>query len=131
MCSVQFAPAGQSSQVKLLLSISTSYFLFPKPFDDIFNDPLRRVYVSCRQGVHLIVSCVAKTFTLALLQLIKRNKITELLENIWKSGPCTGISSVEYRSTSMSAMEETDTFTFEILIIPVKSIIGLKENDNP
>ena len=38
---------------------------------------------------------------------------------------------VEYRSTSMSAIEETDTFTFEMLILPVSSIIGLNESDNP
>ena len=41
------------------------------------------------------------------------------------------MSLVEYWSTSMSAMEETDTFTFEMLILPVRSIIGLNENDNP
>ena len=73
MCSVQFHPAGQLSQVKFLLSFSTLYVLFPKLFDDIFNDPVRRVYVSCTQEVHLILSCVAICFTLALLQLINKN----------------------------------------------------------
>ena len=30
----------------------------------------------------------------------------------------------------MSAIKETDTFTFEMLILSVKSVISLNENDN-
>ena len=47
------------------------------------------------------------------------------------TGLCTSMGLVEYRSTSMSAVEKTDTFTFEMLILPVKSIIGLNESDDP
>ena len=43
---------------------------------------------------------------------------------------CLIASLVEYRITSISGMDATSAFTFEMIIVPVSSIIGRIQTDN-
>ena len=107
MEAVQFAPTGQSKQVKFVCSCLVIILLLK--LNDVFKESLSNVHVPRAQGTHGKVSAFVICFKVAFVQPINNEEKMYLIVKVLTTPfSASGTSLVEYCSISVSNSELTD-----------------------